>query len=84
MDVLDTGENNLKSIEIDSILESLPLWYKKAVMERDYEAEDALKRMNRWRQVWFTTCPGTLGEQKIYRSDAERAEKAGSGLWKSC
>ena len=65
MDVLDTGENNLKSIEIDSILESLPLWYKKAVMERDYEAEDALKRMNRWRQVWFTTCQGLLENRKF-------------------
>ena len=55
MDVLDTEKNELTETEIDSMLENLPLWYKKAVMERDYEAEAALKRMNRPRQVWFTT-----------------------------
>lgn len=60
MDVLDTEQNAFDSREIDSLTESLPLWFKKAVMERDYEAEDALKRMNRWRQVWFTTCQGIL------------------------
>ncbi len=60
MDVLDTGANKLAGIEIEALLERLPLWFKKAVMERDYEAEDALKRMNRWRQVWFADCQGLL------------------------
>lgn len=60
MDVLDTGANKLAGIEIEALLECLPLWFKKAVMERDYEAEDALKRMNRWRQVWFADCQGLL------------------------
>ena len=40
MDVLDTEKNELTETEIDSMLENLPLWYKKAVMERDYEAEE--------------------------------------------
>ncbi len=65
MDVLDTKENKLKSVETDTLLESLPLWFKKAVMERDYEAENALKRMNRWRQVWFTTCQGLLENKEF-------------------
>ena len=65
MDVLDTGKNKLTEIEIDSLLENLPLWYKKAVMERDYEAEAALKRMNRPRQVWFTTCQGILENREF-------------------
>ncbi|HJA65343.1 MAG TPA: PEP/pyruvate-binding domain-containing protein [Candidatus Mediterraneibacter cottocaccae] len=60
MDVLDIRKNELVSIGIESLLSELPLWFKKAVMERDYEAEDALQRMNRWRQVWFTTCQGLL------------------------
>lgn len=60
MDVLDTGKNELTAIEIDSLLESLPLWFKKAVMERDYDAESALKRMNRRREVWFADCQGLL------------------------
>ncbi len=63
MDVLDTGRNELTGVEISSLLDRLPLWFKKAVMERDYEAENALKRMNRWRQVWFTTCQGILENQ---------------------
>ena len=65
MDVLDTEKNELTETEIDSMLENLPLWYKKAVMERDYEAEAALKRMNRPRQVWFTTCQGLLENQEF-------------------
>ena len=65
MDVLDTEKNELTETEIDSMLENLPLWYKKAVMERDYEAEAALKRMNRPRQVWFTTCQGLLENREF-------------------
>ena len=65
MDVLDTDKNELRSVEIDTLLDSLPLWYKKAVMERDYEAEDALKRRKRWRQVWFTTCQGLLENREF-------------------
>ena len=65
MDVLDTEKNELTETEMDSMLENLPLWYKKAVMERDYEAEAALKRMNRPRQVWFTTCQGLLENREF-------------------
>ena len=65
MDVLDTEKNELTSVEIESISDLLPLWFKKAVMERDYEAENALKRMGRWRQVWFTTCQGLLENQEF-------------------
>lgn len=60
MDVLDTQNNVLLSKETDELLPELPLWYKKAVMERDYEAEDALNRMGRYRQVWFVTCQKLL------------------------
>ena len=65
MDVLDTGKNELTAIEIDSLLESLPLWFKKAVMERDYDAESALKRMNRRREVWFADCQGLLENREF-------------------
>ena len=58
-------KNELTETEIYSMLENLPLWYKKAVMERDYEAEAALKRMNRPRQVWFTTCQGLLENREF-------------------
>lgn len=67
MDVLDIKSNGLKTLPVDFLLEKLPLWFKKAVMERDYEAEDALKRMGRWRQVWFVTCQHLL-ENKEFTS----------------
>ena len=65
LDLLDTGKNQVCTIEADKILEQLPLWYKKAVMERDYEAEDVLNRMNRYRQVWFITCQKLLENESF-------------------
>ena len=47
--------------------DQIPLWLKKEVMERDYEAEDALKRMNRPKQVWFVTCQHLLENQEFTR-----------------
>ena len=46
-------------------MEILPLWYKRAVMERDYEAEEALNRMGRWSQVWFVTCQKLLENREF-------------------
>ena len=60
VDVLDTKKNHLLTKSTDSLMEILPLWYKRAVMERDYEAEEALNRMGRWSQVWFVTCQKLL------------------------
>lgn len=65
MDVLDTKENRLLTKSTDSLMEILPLWYKRAVMERDYEAEEALNRMGRWRQVWFVTCQTLLENREF-------------------
>ncbi|MGI6010755.1 MAG: PEP/pyruvate-binding domain-containing protein [Ruminococcus sp.] len=60
LDVLDTQANCFTTISAESLMEQLPLWFKKALMERDYEAEGVLQRMNRFRQVWFITCQGLL------------------------
>lgn len=65
MDVLDIKENRLLTRSTDSLMEILPLWYKRAVMERDYEAEEALDRMGRWRQVWFVTCQKLLENREF-------------------
>lgn len=65
IDVLDLSDNQLKTLTFDSVMNDLPLWYKKAVMERDYEAEAALERMNRWRQVWFVNCQKLLDNEKF-------------------
>ncbi len=65
MDVLDITKNELTTISVDSLLDQLPLWFKRSVMERDMEAENSLKRMGRWRQVWFVTCQKLL-ENKAF------------------
>ncbi|MCD8326647.1 MAG: PEP/pyruvate-binding domain-containing protein [Lachnospiraceae bacterium] len=65
IDVLDISENRIKTLTFDSVMNELPLWHKKAVMERDYEAESALERMNRWRQVWFVNCQKLLNNEQF-------------------
>ncbi len=65
MDVLDTRNNALVTIPGDEIIAQLPLWFKRAVMERDYEAEEALKRMGKRREVWFITCQKLL-ENRLF------------------
>ncbi len=65
IDVLDISDNSIKTLTFDSIMDDLPLWYKKAVMERDYEAEASLKRMGRWRQVWFVNCQRLLATREF-------------------
>ena len=60
LDVLDTASNCLLTKPADLLMDSLPLWYKRAVMERDYEAEASLRRMGKNRQVWFVTCQRLL------------------------
>ena len=60
MDVLDIERNALTSIPVTKVLGELPLWLKKMLMERDREAEDALRQMGRWREVWFVTCQKLL------------------------
>ena len=73
-------KNELTETEIDSMLENLPLWYKKAVMERDYEAEAALKRMNRPRQGLVYNLSRTSGEPGIYGTDAKDAQDSWPGI----
>ncbi len=65
MDVLDISKNCIETIALDEILDELPLWYKQTVMERDYEAEASLRRMQRWREVWFVTCQKLLSNTEF-------------------
>ena len=60
MAVLDTEKNAWRTVEADKAAKDMPLWLRKAVMERDHEAEAALQRMGRERQVWFITCQRLL------------------------
>ncbi len=71
IDVLDVRDNQRKTLTFDEIVEDLPRWYKNTVMERDYEAEASLKRMGRWREVWFVTCQNLL-ENKAFTGFMQR------------
>lgn len=63
IDLLDCGGNRLTELPLDSLLPQLPLWYKKMVLERDYEAESRLKEIGRYREVWFVSCQKLLENQ---------------------
>ncbi len=60
IDCLDCRENRFSEIRLETILDELPLWYKRMVMEHDCEAEDALREMGHRRDVWFVSCQGLL------------------------
>lgn len=55
IDVLDCADNRLKEVPLEQLLPHLPLWYKRMVLEHDQDAEDRLREMGRWRDVWFVS-----------------------------
>ncbi|MGL6197999.1 MAG: PEP/pyruvate-binding domain-containing protein [Lachnospiraceae bacterium] len=65
IDVLDYETNTLHDVELEKLLPELPRWYKNQVLDRDDEAEDRLRQMGRFREVWFVTCQKLL-EQKAF------------------
>ncbi len=67
IDVLDCQENVLTERSMEELLPVLPLWYKKMVLEHDYEAENRLYQMGRRREVWFVSCQKLL-EKKAFTS----------------
>lgn len=60
IDVLDCRENRYREVSLEALLDELPLWYKRMVMEHDYEAENYLRQTGQWRDVWFVSCQGLL------------------------
>ena len=65
IDVLDCSENRFGDVALDDLLENLPLWYKKMVLEHDYEAEYRLRQMGRYRDVWFVSCQKLLEQTEF-------------------
>ena len=65
VDVLDCGENRLKEVPLETLLPVLPLWYKKMVLEHDYEAEYRLRQLDRSRDVWFISCQKLLEKEEF-------------------
>lgn len=65
IDALDCQENKLTEVSMESLLPVLPLWYKKMVLEHDYEAENRLYQMGRRRDVWFVSCQKLLEKEQF-------------------
>lgn len=63
IDVLDCTENKLTEIAMGKLLPVLPMWYKKMVLEHDYEAENYLRQMGRYQDVWFVSCQKLLEKE---------------------
>ena len=60
IDVLDCASNELTEVPMERLLDDLPLWYKRMVLEHDYDAERRLREMGRRRDVWFVSCQKLL------------------------
>lgn len=65
IDVLDCQANELKEVTLEDLLPSLPLWYRKMVLEHDWEAENYLRQMGKYREVWFVSCQKLLEQQQF-------------------
>lgn len=65
IDVLDCQENKLTEVSMETLLPVLPFWYKKMVLEHDYEAENRLYQMGRNREVWFVSCQKLLEKEEF-------------------
>ena len=60
IDALDCKNNKEAELSLRDILPYLPDWYKKIILERDYDAEFRLKQLRRWKEVWFVSCQKLL------------------------
>ena len=60
VDVLDCQKNCLREVPLEQLLPVMPPWYRKMVLERDWEAERRLREHGRHREVWFASCQHLL------------------------
>ncbi len=65
IDVLDCEENIPREVPLETLLPHLPLWYKKIVLEHDYDAEYRLRQMGRYQDVWFVSCQKLLEKREF-------------------
>lgn len=60
IDVLDCSNNTLAEKRLEELLDALPRWYRRIILEHDTEAEDRLRQAGRRREVYFVSCEGLL------------------------
>lgn len=74
VDVLDCRENYCREVRMEQLLDVLPFWYKRMVMEHDYEAERMLSDRGVYRDVWFISCQKLL-ENEVFTGLMQRILK---------
>ena len=65
IDVINMAENKFEEVALEKLLPYLPQWYKSTVLEHDYEAEDKLREMGRYRDIYFVSCQRMLANRKF-------------------
>lgn len=65
LDVLDFSDNMLLTIPIEEIAEKSPAWYKKLIVEHDYETENRLSEMGQKREIISTSCNKILQNEEL-------------------
>ncbi len=60
VDILDLKENNFSTVNLSDLFPKLPDWYKKIMLEHDYEAERLLEEKGMPKEVLFSTCEGLI------------------------
>lgn len=56
VDVLDLDKNNFLTVDLSELLHKLPKWYKRKMIEHDYQTEKFLKEQGKPEEVVFSTC----------------------------
>ena len=67
VDVIDRERREFRSVTVDEIAPCLPAWFRTLMMERDYEAEAALREHGFKDPVWFISCQRLLEESPFPR-----------------
>ncbi len=64
-ELIDTSKGSLSLVDSDTIMDILPMYLKNILGERDYEAEDSLRRMGRSGEVRFVSCKGIVSNWEL-------------------
>ena len=60
VDVLDYEKNTFLSVNLSELSLKLPNWYKRIMLEHDYETERLLKEQGKPKEIVFSTCEGLI------------------------
>ena len=60
IDVLDISSNQFCAKPLNTLLNSLPNWYKNLVLSHDFEAEQRLRETGKIRDIVFANCQGLV------------------------